>query len=294
MDARSGTNVKRESLVVVPGTGKRGDPVAVSGGDAPIRAARSLWMAALVAGAASILLPPAVEAQKGTGTVAGIVKDSSGIVIPSVEVVVVKTGVTVRSDTRGRFMIAGVPVGAVDISFRRISFAPVILNFPITEDDTVEAQVILGATAAQMLPATVVDAPAEHQRRLEAFEAHRRAGAGHFITRADIERRSPHRLTDLLRSVPGTSIGLDGNGMPTLLFAGTPHGNHCTPAYFMDGMRVRALNIDDIPPVDVEGIELYSGSAGLPPEYNQAIGSTAVCGTVVIWTRLPGNKSGAT
>ncbi len=63
----------------------------------------------------------------------------------------------------------------------------------------------------------------------------------------------------------------------------------------MDGMRVRELNIDDISPVDVEGIELYAGTAGLPPEFNQFYpGSTSVCGTVVIWTRLPGNgKSGA-
>jgi hypothetical protein len=242
--------------------------------------------------AAVSLSPAAMAAQKGTGAVAGTVRDSSGVVIPSVEVVVIKTGVTVRSDTSGRFIIAGVTAGATDISFRRISFTPVILSFPIAEDDTIEAQVTLGG-AAQWLPATVVDAPVEHQRRLEAFEAHRRAGAGHFITRADIERRSPRRLTDLLRSIPGTSIGLDQNGLPTLRFSGTPHLN-CTPAYFMDGMRIRALNIDDISPVDIEGIELYAGSAGLPPEYNQFfLGSTAVCGTVVIWTRLPGNKSGA-
>ena len=248
----------------------------------------------MVAMGVAVAFPPtALAAQKGTGAVAGTVKDSAGVVIPSVEVIVVKTGVTVRSDTRGHFIIAGVTAGPTDISFRRISFAPVILSFPIAENDTVEAVVTLGANGAQMLPTTEFDAAVERERHLDSFEAHRRAGAGHFITRADIERRSPRRLTDLLRSVPGTSIGLDRNGMPTLLFAGTPHGTNCAPAYFMDGLRVRTLNIDDIPPVDIEGIELYSGSAGLPPEYNQFVGSTAVCGTVVIWTRLPGNKSGA-
>jgi hypothetical protein len=43
-----------------------------------------------------------------------------------------------------------------------------------------------------------------------------------------------------------------------------------------------------MPPVDVEGVELYAGPAGLPPEFNQLYGTTA-CGTVAIWTRLPGN-----
>lgn len=258
-----------------------------------IGAARTTAIAAFGAAIGAFVVPARAVAQKGTGAVSGIVKDSAGVAIPSVEVVVIKTGVTVRTDSRGKFVIAGVPVGSTDISFRRISFAPVVLSFPIAEDDTIEAQVTLGGSV-QALPATVVDAPVEHQRRLDAFEAHRRAGAGHFITRSDVEQRAPHRLTDLLRSIPGTSVDVDANGLPILHFAGAPHSSNCTPAYYMDGMRVRALNIDDISPVDIEGIELYSGSAGLPPEYNQFfLGSTSVCGTVVIWTRLPGNKSGA-
>lgn len=221
----------------------------------------------------------------------GVIKDSVGAVIPSVEIVIVKTGVAVRSDAHGRFLIAGIPAGSTDITFRRISFSPIVLNFSVAQDDTVDAQVILGGTA-QALPATEIDAPAEHERRLTAFEAHRRTGAGHFITRADIEKRSPRRLTDLLRSVPGTTMAIDKDGLPTLRFTGTPHGNNCTPAFFIDGLHVRSFNIDEISPVDIEGIELYSGSAGLPPEYNQLYGGAAVCGTVVIWTRLPGKKAG--
>jgi hypothetical protein len=262
----------------------------------PRRPAGVVRRSAIVALAGALALPCLAAtsfAQKGTGAVSGVVKDSAGAAIPSVEVVVIKTGVVVRTDSRGKFLIAGVPVGPTDLSFRRVSFAPVVLGFPIAEGDTIEAQVTLGGV--QSLPMTIVDAPAEHQRRLDAFEAHRRAGAGHFITRSDIERRSPHRLTDLLRSIPGTSIGVDANGLPVLHFSGAPHSDSCDPAYYMDGMRVRTLNIDDISPVDIEGIELYSGSAGLPPEFNQFyVGSTSVCGTVVIWTRLPGNnKSGA-
>jgi hypothetical protein len=257
-----------------------------------IRAPRALRIAAFGTTVA-LVLPASVVAQKGTGAVTGTVRDSAGLVIPAVEVVVIKTGVAVRSDSRGRFIIAGVPAGATDISFRRISFAPVVLSFPIAEDDTIDAMVTLGGVA-QALPMTQVNAAPEHERHLDTFEAHRRAGAGHFITRADIESRSPHRLTDLLRSIPGTSVVLGRDGLPTLRFSGAPGGANCLPAYFLDGLHVRALNIDDISPVDIEGIELYSGSAGLPPEYNQLYGSTAVCGTVVIWTRIPGKKSGAT
>ena len=254
--------------------------------------ARSAPRVALILASLALALAPSIASpQKGTGTVAGIVKDSAGAVIPSVEVVVIKTGVSVRSDSRGKFIIAGVPAGSADISFRRVSFAPVILSFPIAEDDTVEAQITLGAVETA-LPTTVIDAPAEHQRRLASFESHRRAGAGHFITRDDIVKRDPRRLTDLLRSVPGVMFSIGPDGIELLRFAGTPN-NNCVPAFFMDGLHVRTFNIDDIAPVDIEGIELYGGSAGLPPEYNQLYGGTPVCGTVVIWTRIPGKKSGA-
>ena len=252
----------------------------------------ALRITRLVAALAIAFTPSSASPQKGTGTVAGIVKDSVGAVIPSVEVVVIKTGVSVRSDSRGKFIIAGVPVGATDISFRRVAFAPVILSFPIAEDDTIEAQVTLGAVATA-LPTTVIDAPVEHQRRLAAFEAHRRSGAGHFVTRADIEKRDPRRLTDLLRSIPGVTFGVGPDGAELIRFVGTPR-NNCVPAFFMDGLHVRTFDIDEISPVDIEGIELYAGSAGLPPEYNQLYGGAPVCGTVVIWTRLPGKKSGAT
>jgi Carboxypeptidase regulatory-like domain/TonB-dependent Receptor Plug Domain len=253
--------------------------------------ARSAPRVALVLASLAVALAPSIaSAQKGTGTVAGIVKDSVGAVIQGVEVVVIKTGVSVRSDARGKFIIAGVPTGSADISFRRVSFAPVILSFPIAEDDTVEAQVTLGAVATA-LPTTVIDAPVEHQRRLAAFESHRRTGAGHFITRDDIVKRDPRRLTDILRSVPGVSFTIGPDGMEVLSFAGTPR-NNCVPAIFMDGLRVRTFNIDEISPVDIEGIELYGGSAGLPPEYNQLFSNAPVCGTVAIWTRIPGKKSG--
>jgi hypothetical protein len=52
-------------------------------------------------------------------------------------------------------------------------------------------------------------------------------------------------------------------------------------------MQVSGYSIDDMPPGDVEGVELYAGAAGLPPEFNRMRGTT-ICGTVAIWTRIPG------
>ena len=53
------------------------------------------------------------------------------------------------------------------------------------------------------------------------------------------------------------------------------------------GTGWQVAQIDEIPPGDIEGIELYGGAAGVPPEYSRSRG-TSTCGTVLIWTRIPG------
>ena len=55
-------------------------------------------------------------------------------------------------------------------------------------------------------------------------------------------------------------------------------------------MRVENASPDEFPPQDVEGIELYAGSATIPPQFAPRFQSirTQTCGAVVIWTRLPG------
>jgi hypothetical protein len=87
--------------------------------------------------------------------------------------------------------------------------------------------------------------------------------------------------------IPGTILSLGDNGRPTLHFSRVAR-NNCPPQYYVDGMQVTGFNIDDMPPGDVEAVELYAGSAGLPPEFNR-MRSTAICGSVIIWTRIPGN-----
>src|SRR5262249_26101003 len=115
-------------------------------------------------------------------------------------------------------------------------------------------------------------------------------GFGHFVTREQIEARNPSNLSDLMRLIPGTRLTQSRvGGTSTLRFnrATMGPGRDCPPQYWVDGIKSWALNIDDIRPQDVEGIELYSGPSSLPPQFNTKEGST-VCGVVLIWTRIPG------
>lgn len=221
-----------------------------------------------------------------SGVVTGTVTDDAHHPIEKVEVSAIGGAVVARTDTAGEFVLAGLTPGRASLRFRRIGFEPVVLSAQVPFGDTTDVDVTL-TVVAQQLKGVIVQADAAKIIQLAEFEDRRRQGAGHFITRADIERRRPIRLSDMMRLVPGAVLVPDNTGQSTLYFAASPH-QRCPPQYWVDGVMVTGFNIDDVQPSDVEGIELYSGPAGIPPAYNRSRGNT-ICGLVLIWTRLPGD-----
>lgn len=233
---------------------------------------------------ALMIATPAV-AQSRFGGVSGTVKDSLGNHLPNVEVTALRAAKSVRTDTAGSFVIAGLAPGPTDISVRRLSYAPLILSIEIPPSDTTDVEITLGVTA-QQLTGVLVQADANHVRELADFENRRKQGIGHFITRAQIEDRRPLLLSDMMRMVPGTTLVPTGAGQVALRFDRAAHPN-CPPQFYIDGMPVFNFSIDEMPPGDVEGVEVYAGSAALPAQFNR-MRSTTMCGTVIIWTRIPG------
>jgi len=241
----------------------------------------AIWLCLL-----NLVLVTAAGAQTPRGAISGSVKDDVGNPIPDVEVTAPSVHVQTRSDTAGNFVLGSLPPGPVDISFRRLAFRPVSVSIQVPHDDTTEVEVTL-KIVAQQLTAVLVQADAAHLRQLDAFEARRKMGIGHFITRAEIEKRNPMLLSDMVRMIPGAMLLHTPGGQSVLRFArvGNPE---CPPQFYIDGVQATGFNIDDMPVNDVEGVELYSGASGIPPEYNR-LHSTVICGAVIIWTRIPGN-----
>jgi hypothetical protein len=229
-----------------------------------------------------------MTAQPRQGAVSGTVEDSAGAALSNVEVMVMRSGRSVRTDSAGHFLLTAIPAGNADIGFRRVAFEPVVISLRIPTDDTTDVEVRLGGITP-VLPAVVVNDRVEQNSILQQFEARRRLGAGYFVTRADIERRRPNSLSDYMRMVPGVRIVTLDNGRTALRFARTARGN-CPPQYFVDGIPATNFDIDEVLPGDVEGVELYAGAAGVPPQFNRFYGTT-ICGTILIWTRIPGKEN---
>lgn len=164
------------------------------------RSTRIVFCLALLQGSLTAAL-----AAQSRGAITGVVKDDVGSPIVNVEVSVPNTSASVRTDSVGKFLLTSLTPGMTDVSFRRLAFSPVLLSIQVPHDDTTEVDVTL-TIVAQKLKGVVVQADAEHLRQLDAFEARRKQGIGHFITRGQIEKRNPGLLSDMVRMVPGAVI----------------------------------------------------------------------------------------
>lgn len=117
------------------------------------------------------------------------------------------------------------------------------------------------------------------------FYVRERLGAGFHLDRSFIQQRiSALNLDDLLRTIPGVSVGNRGQ----VTFQGARSVQGCTPNVYLDGALVVTAASPDplwsrnlIDPLDVDGIEIYRRPAEVPAQYS----ATGVCGVVLIWSR---------
>jgi hypothetical protein len=242
----------------------------------------------------------------------------SGKPIPGVLVAVVGTDLRVESDERGRFLFESVPAGTRSLLVERIGYAASESTLEIRPGVDVEATIRMGAEAVELPPIEVVTR-APKLTESGFFDRRDKGGSsGHYITRADIERRNASGLTDMLTDVPSVKLFNLGPGRTTLRFnravpsapspgrraryALDPPRNAldlrgCEPDTYVDGRLYRnssgsmtssglasetLSNVDDynaIPIHDIEGIEVYVGT--VVPAF---VRHTA-CGAIVIWLR---------
>jgi hypothetical protein len=129
--------------------------------------------------------------------------------------------------------------------------------------------------------------------RLAAFYLRRRTGQGRYFTPWEIEKLNPSLLSDVLRRAPGLWISQDRQGKNVIRThrastwdqAEASTGCRGTVVY-LDGMPQQSDQDVDflIPPDLVAGVEIYTGPAQIPPEYNTTQ-PNAACGVILIWTK---------
>jgi hypothetical protein len=114
------------------------------------------------------------------------------------------------------------------------------------------------------------------------FYRRRHLGLGYFFTSRDIARINPHRVTDLLRDIPGVWFTYDRRGEAFLSFhLGPSPANGCVPAIYLDGAKAGGgfIGLDAlVHPNRIEGLEVYTGLPLRPMDFPESC-------AIIVWTR---------
>ena len=260
---------------------KRLSPLSSAGGIYATAVALALLLVAM-------LSPVPASAQKAT--LIGTVRDTAGAPVGSADVAIASERVLTRTDSAGVFRITGLPAREIELSVRRLGYEPQSMNLTPTAglNDTVR---VVMQMRPEMLPGMTVSERDMHRRiAIEEFYRRRVRGQGSYVTREDIETRHAMRLSDALAGVPGLSLSRQSvhGGMAIRFLNSSVVRRDCVPEYWLDGVRAQNVSIDDFPPSDIEGIELYRGASTTPAQFWQGNSQTAFCGTIVVWSRVPG------
>jgi hypothetical protein len=201
------------------------------------------------------------------------------------------------SDQRGQFIVPISGAGSYQLRATLLGYrAFVSEEIAVAGDEDVHTELLLAVDAIPVEPLRVTARSQMESRYLSSmgFYDRQRSGVGHFLSRAQIEKRNAVVLSEVLSSVPGVKLLRADRGAQKrseITFSrGMASMNQCMPAIFIDGalsrsggnLRPNELPLDEwVNPRDIEGIELYHGAAATPAIYNLQ----AQCGVVVIWTK---------
>lgn len=244
-------------------------------------------MATIRAGVLALALAAApLPAQEAAPIVRvrGVVVDSAGLAVGGAEVRAVGTALLILTSDSGVFRVE-LPAGPVVFAVRRLGYEPSTFLATLRPGRTNGVTLVLQAMA-QALPGVLV-AEEREQTWLRTFNDRKDSQQGTFITRTDIEKSRARLTTDLLRRrAPSVQVVMTRGG--TRVYMRGNSARRCPPQLFVHTTPYSG-EVDDFSPDVVEAIEVYAGSAELPPELN--IGR-AVCGAIVIWTRDPKKAAG--
>lgn len=212
---------------------------------------------------------------RGTAGLIGFVRGAAGEALPQTEVRIRGAAGRTRTDSTGRFELAGQPAGSQILEARHIGFllsqTPVELRSRRTTNVNVVLPRIVNLDSIRVVA---------QRSRYPEFESRRqnRSNNGHFLDEEQIERQHVLQASDLLRMVHGFRV--EGSGLDARVY--TTHGNFemsslgpCEANIVVNGVEHQNINLVD--PVNIGAIEAYADPADAPIEYDRP------CGVILIW-----------
>ena len=228
-----------------------------------------------------------------TYAVRGTVVDHDGAPVSTAEVRLVQHDSTIRSvrtDADGRFWMDSLTSMISVFQVRRLGYQPKIVQVRFTKSDRSIVMVVSLESAATALDTVLVEADTEvfkpDSRLMGFYERSKANNFGHYVTEEMLAKLHPHFTSDAVRTVPGVTVRPARRGNTVRLRNCGTRGesaDRAGPLLWIDGVRLPGAELDEFTQGnDVAAIEIYNSFAGVPVQY---FDRTAVCGTILVWTK---------
>jgi len=226
------------------------------------------------------------QTQASRRELVGVIRDSSGAPIEDATIEI--KGSSTRSDSRGAFRLWTADIDTLTISIRRLGYFPVSAQIAARQRQWDTVVVELDRNPQVLGSVKVKESATRSALGLRDFEQRRAQGIGIFVTREEIAARNTNLPSDIFRTMRGVRLVRLRNGLYGVrfsLYSGNRPG--CVPELWLDGQRARGMEVDELTANDIHAIEVYESFSTVPAPF--APSSNAVpCGTIVIWSRIPG------
>ena len=218
----------------------------------------------------------------------GIVTDTNLVPLRGAFVSVLNSSIRVGTGPNGRFRITKVPPGQYLLIIKRGGYHPTSAMVDVPPSDTVRLAYTL-TQAAATLEGVIVTERQVSFKMLE-FEYRKKLGFGEFLTQEEIEKRNAVFATELFRRFRTINVGPSRTSSVTEYYAlssregANPQLGACPMTVYVDQVPMPTpFNLDLLPsPKNLAGIEVYAGSATIPPQFN---GYNRGCGVILVWTK---------
>jgi len=265
-------------------------PAPAASGRRPPRPRLALRGLALALLAASLAGPAPAAAQAAASGLVLTVRGADGYPLPNARILLDGAAARPSTERDGRFQLAELAAGSHVVSVSALGYRQARMDVQLVPGEVSRLAVTLQVQPLE-LETLDVEATADLPPPLRDFYRRRSRGAGTFFTRQQIEVMQPRVLTDVLRRVPGLQISnatgpFGSSQSASMARSGGPRS--CTVQYYVNGIPFPVaadVGINNfIQPDDVAAVEVYSGAARIPPQFNSSTANSR-CGVVAIWTR---------
>ena len=224
------------------------------------------------------------------GVIAGIVRDTGARPVAGADIVVRPGERRTRSDSAGRFIVAGLGADHYTVRARKLGYAPTTFDVSLSNAGRVDIQLVFDERLPMLDTITVIAGRTCSAYSLDGFVCRRKAGGGLFFDYTDIDDKDALYTADLFRDIKGFRTDLRSTRLgPVRYVAPSPPWGCITS--LIDGRPSTGATIIPEMPSDLIGLEVYAQPDSVPPEYqrytwpNGSITRSGRCKVIVYWTQ---------